>query len=381
MSRRGLVFGSVVVALGVGCSLLNPLDGYSGGQVDATVPSSTVTPPSFDSAVPEASPGDAGCVSARPPARPPATGSQDGGSTTIVAALATFELADQADPKIANRRGYDLDLVCTCPGPRACAPKGSAAVCDFPNGVDNSGGAWLLGLASLQPGTLIGEGISDGRSGLLVRVRNYNDLPDDEDVEVALFDTLGTEGTQPDAGSPSPLKRDGTDRWTVDSRSLLGGVPYLPVAVDTRAYVRGGVVVAEIRFPFRVGNFQFTISAGYLTASLVKRSGGYGLANGILAGRLNVSQFLTAFETISSPAPAPGPGFLCGSDPFYLGVRDSLCRVLDLPTDPNTDGRDAPCDAVSLLVGFAADPAVLGNVVQAPSSPRPCGNDWVGKCP
>ena len=378
MVRNVLFVGLCAGVVAVGCSLLNPLDGYSGGvTTDAVAPPADVVAP-LEASLPDTSTSDAGCVSARPPPRPPASGNPDGGSTTVVAAISSFELGEKSDPKLAKRSGYDLDLLCTCPGTRACAPKSGAGVCDLPSGVDNSGGAWLLGLVSLQ-GSEFGSGVSTGAEGLLMRIRNYNDLPDDDDVEVALFDTFGAEVFQPDAGG-GPLKRDGTDRWTVDAKSLLGGTPYLPVAVDTRAYVRGGVVVAEIRFPFRVGDITFPISAGYVTASLVKLpTGYYALENGILSGRLNASEFLTAFETLASSA--PGPGYLCGSDPIYASVRDGFCRVLDLPTDPTTDGREGPCDAVSLVIGFAASPAVLGNVVQRPRPPRPCGNDWVGRCP
>jgi hypothetical protein len=378
MVRNALLVGLSAGVIAVGCSLLNPLEGYSGGAADALAPPADVVAQQ-ETSIPDAPTSDAGCVGARPPPRPPASGNLDGGSTTIVAAISSFELGEKSDPKIAKQSGYDLDLLCTCPGPRACVPKSGAGICDLPSGVDNSGGAWLLGLANLQSGVAFGAGASVGAEGILMRIRNYNDLPDDDDVEVALFDTFGAEAFQPDAGGGT-LKRDGTDRWTVDAKSLLGGTPYLPVAVDTRAYVRGGVVVAEIRFPFRIGDITFPVSSGYVTASLVKLpTGFYALEKGILSGRLNASEFLTAFEGIASIA--PGPGFLCGADPIYASLRESFCRVLDLPTDPTTDGREGPCDAVSLVIGFTAYPSVLGNIVQRPRPPRPCGSDWVGRCP
>ncbi len=366
----------------VGCSLLNPLDGYTGGpaETDASIvgPVADATS-SVDTGV-EASSTDAGCANARPPGRPQPSASADGGSTTIVAALATFDLADKNDVKQPSRAGYDLDMLCTCPGQRACVPKGNAGICDLPSGVDNAGGDWLLGLSNAVGNGGIGGGLLTGADGLLLRIRNYNEEPDDDQVEVSFFDTFGFEGVQADAGAGAgPLKRDGTDRWTVDAKSLIGGTPYLPVAVDTRAYVRGGVVVAEVKFPVRLGAFTFPIAAGYMTAKLVKKPIGYAMVDGIFSVRLNASDFLTSFENV--PSGLPGPGFVCGSDPYYASIRDTLCRVLDLPTDPNSDGRETACDAVSLVLNFTSDPAVLGDVVSRPPRARPCGDAWVGKCP
>lgn len=380
MQRKARYLALGATLLVVGCSLLNPLDGYTGGAVEPD--GSTVVPVADARTVDtstESDASDAGCANARPPSRPPSSANADGGSTTVVTALATFDLADKNDVKQPSRAGYDLDLLCTCPGTRACVPKSNGGICDLPSGVDNAGGDWLLGLSNAVGNGGIGGGLLTGEDGLLIRIRNYNDELDDDLVEVSFFDTFGFEGVQPDAGAGGgALKRDGTDRWTVDAKSLIGGTPYLPVSVDTRAYVRGGLVVAEVKFPLRLGTFTFPFAAGYMTAKLVKKPIGYGLTDGILSARLNASEFLTGFENV--PSGLPGPGFVCGSDPYYASIRDTLCRVLDLPTDPNADGRETACDAVSLVLNFTSDPAVLGNVISRPPRARPCGDTWVGKC-
>lgn len=383
MARKARYLALGAALLVVGCSLLNPLDGYTGGVVGpdgSTVgPVADVGTMDTSTASDAGDAGDAGCANARPPSRPQPSPSTDGGSTTVVAAIASFDLADKNDAKRPSRAGYDLDQLCTCPGLRACVPKSGGGICDLPLGVDNAGGDWLLGLSNAVGNGGIGGGVLTGADGLLIRIRNYNDELDDDLVEVAFFDTFGFEGLQPDAGaSAGALKRDGTDRWTVDAKSLIGGTPYLPVAADNRAYVRGGVVVAELRFPLRIGTFTFPIAAGYMTAKLVKKPVGYALVDGIFSSRLNASDFLTSFENV--PSGLPGPGFVCGSDPYYASLRDTLCRVLDLPTDPNTDGRETSCDAVSLILNFTADPAVLGDVISRPPRVRPCGDTWVGKC-
>ena len=373
-----LPFAPLVAGLAgfAGCTLLNPLDGYSGAATEAgsDSPLPVVDAPTASSPPVEAGPPDAGCVVARPAQRPKA--STNPGSTTIVAALSSFTFGDAKDPSKPIAGGYDIDGLCTCPGPRACNPGNAAGVCDLANGADNAFGEfWLIVESVLGASGSVSSHVSMGDEGLLVRIKNYNDEPDDDLVEVGLFGTFGAEKRQD--GGAGTLKRDGTDVWTVDAKSLLGGTPYLPVAVDNRAYVAGGIVIAEVKFPIRVGGVTFPLVQGYFTAKLVKKAGGYGFEGGILTGRFPAARFLTGLESI-----ATGPAnYLCGTDPIYQSVRDGVCRVRDLPTDPTTDGREGVCDAVSVTIGFDADPAVLGRVVTTPPPARPCGGSWVATCP
>lgn len=369
---------ALAVAVASACTLLNPLDGYTGGspQVEASV-EAEAPKEAGDASVPDTS----GCESSRPPAR--LVGGPGGGNTTIVNALASFETGDPKDPTLPNTTGYDLDKTCTCPGPRSCKPSRGGGVCDFPNGVDNSAGVFFLSMV-----TVLGSGNSEtarirrGLSGLLFRVRNYNDQPDDDEVELSIFDTLGLEGVR-DAGtgvdaSIAP-KLDGTDRWTVDARSLLGGTPYLPIVVDTRAYVRGGVVVGSINHAIRVGFYTLPLVGAIVTGKLVKTGETYAVSEGVLSGRFNARDLLTALETV--PNPLVSSGYLCGEDPLYRNTRDIVCANLDLPTDQALDGRDTPCDAVSIAARFSTVPAVLGDVVDPGPRKKPCGAAWVGECP
>jgi len=377
MAKRFFGFVLFGAAL-VGCSLLSSLDGYSGGAVPDGGGGPNVAdgapPPAPDAATPEDATADAGCAHTRPPPRPAAQPgpTQDAGADTIVAALASYTFASSSGSGLPSTRGYDLDGLCTCPERRACALSAAASDCDGPGGVDNAGGKLLHEALTLLGGE--SSGVSDGDSGLLVRIRNYNGLPNDDAVEVALFDTMGAEVRQ--GSNPGKLKNDGTDRWTVDTRSLLGGTPYLPVVVDTRAYVSGGSVVAELRSTFRVGLVSFPVSLGYLTAKLTRTAAGYTFTEGSISVRVNAGAFLTALEGVRTTT-----GFMCGNDLIYLSVRDRICKVRDLPTDPSVDGRESPCDAFSLIMEFTAAPAQLGNVVVPPPAARPCGDTWEAKCP
>ena len=253
MVRPRSAFLALVAALASieACSLLNPLEGYSGGVLteagvegtDATLPERADAAGGVDSST--------SCVGARAPTR--GDGSATGGTTTIVSALSSYEFSEADDPSRPFSKGLDLDHTCTCPGPRSCKPaNGTTGVCDFANGVDNAAGDYFLSLLSVlgRQATITAK-IQNGDYGLVLRVRNYNELPNDDDVELAVFNSFGldrTPETGSDAGLPANAvpKFDGTDRWTVDSKSLLGGTAYLPNVVDTRAYVRDGVVVAQV---------------------------------------------------------------------------------------------------------------------------------------
>src|SRR5437762_2717572 len=93
-----------------------------------------------DDAGSDSPPGDdAGCLFARPPPKP---ASDDGnGDTEFIVALHTLDFGATLDGGALGGRGYDLDSVCTCPGPESCKPwPGAKDHCDDDGGRDNSGG-------------------------------------------------------------------------------------------------------------------------------------------------------------------------------------------------------------------------------------------------
>ncbi len=226
--------------------------------------------------------------------------------------------------------------------------------------------------------------IQNGDYGLVLRVRNYNETPNDDDIELAVFNSFGLDRT-PEAGSDAGLpptavpKFDGTDRWTVDSKSLLGGNAYLPNIVDTRAYVRDGMVVAQISNAIRIGPYTVPIVGGVLVAKLTKVGKTFTLSEGTVSGRSNARELLTALESV--PNPLDRTKYLCGDDAVYQNLRERFCKGLDLVTDEALDGRDAPCDAASFSIRFTASPANLGSVVDTGPLKKPCGDSWVASCP
>lgn len=380
---RAALLGLLGVAIASACSLLNPLDDYAGG--DAASPLGDGTAPGDPDATrldDGGAGGDAACVPRKAPERP--DGAATGGNLTIVNALDTFEFDDPADPTKANRTGLDLDGVCTCPGPRSCRPVRGAGICDYPDGVDNAAGEFFLNLFSV-----IGKEANEtakiraGQHGLVTRLRNYNGLPDDDEVEVAIFNSFGldapTDGGLPDGAAPVP-KFDGTDKWTVDSKSLLGGAAYVPNIVDARAYVRNGYIVGKIANAIRIGPYVVPIVGGILVAHLVKVGDSFGIDVGTMTGRSNARELLTALESV--PNPLDKTKYLCGNDNLvFLNLRDSFCKNLDVATDPNLDGQETPCDAASFSVRFSSLPAQLGRVVDSGPPKKPCGETWSASCP
>jgi len=377
---RSLALAGGLAFVAAACTLLNPLEGYTGGAPD-TGPDVVVTPP-----IPEETGFvDAGadrdaapsCVSALPPERPVGVG---GGAKSFVNAFVSFEAGDPRDPSAPNTQGYDLDRTCTCPGPRSCKPASGPGVCDYPNGVDNAAGTYLLSLLTvLGDGNTITARLRAGTNGLLLRVSGYNEQPDDSEVELALFTSFGLEGAN-DGGPDAPRpKLDGTDRWTVDRSSLFGGVPYVPTIFDTRAYVRGGVLVASFSGLVRVGTYPLPVVGGLITGRLSKTGDSYAILDGVVSGRFVVTKFLTGLESVPHPL-TPG-AYLCGTDRLYLNLRDSICASRDLLEDPTQDGKDGACDASSFAVRFTSVPSVLGNVVEPGSPVRACGDAWAGSCP
>jgi len=378
----------LLVLLGVAsagaCSLLNPLDGYSGGdagladaapQTDAGVP---------DTSRPEAGEAGPACTSARPPTRPEG---QLGGDLVVLNAIRTFEFGEANDPQRPTSEGLDLDSTCTCPGTRSCRPVLSAAgTCDFPGGVDNAAGPFFISLVSvLGRDNSVSARIARGVYGLTVRIKNYNGLADDDEVEVAVFNSFGLDvSAGADAGADAGDGRttpqfDGKDRWTVDSKSLLGGTPYLANIVDSRAYVRDFTVVGTLSNSIRIGPYTVPIVGGTLLAHIVKSGDTFACDRGTISGRANARDMLTSLESV--PNPIVPNAFLCGEDAVFKSVRDRFCQTLDITTDPTLDGRDAPCDAASFSVRFTSSPALLGAVVDNGRPQKPCGESWVATCP
>ena len=295
------------------------------------------------------------------------------------------------DPNVGNGlRGWDLDRSCTCPGPPSC--KAAKPQCDDEAGRDNVGGLQLKAFSQVadafNPAELNAR-LAQGLYGLLVRVRGWNGAANDTSVEAALYVSKGTE-TVGDSGVRVVPKFDGTDVFSVATSSLLGGVapPYIPLpdAIDTAAYVKDGVLVANnanVRFEFSTSAtgdnaLVLNLTGVILTGTLTKAKGGYGLINGTLAGRWAIRRMLVALAPLYDPI---GGGFLCGDASTYQTIKSFVCGSVDITELPQNDNTNAKCDALSIGLGFTAVPVTFGAVQAGTQLAEPCGPQWVDDCP
>jgi hypothetical protein len=347
-----------------GCQLLAGLDNRQPTAVDAGDGGTDARDPCSQVGVPDSP--DAGA----------------GGDLTIVFALRSIDLGLDAGAAY----GFNLDRACTCPAFDTCVrPDDAGPACDQPPGVDNAGVA-LLRTAAAQ--NLLSEeqannSLSQGLSGLLVRIDRYNGLGDDALVHVAVFTSLGADGVL-DGGTL--LQFDGGDRWTVEETSVKGQLDggYAAVAEDTSAYVSGGVMVARLDFPIVIGStlgppITFDMSSGIIVATLARKDAQSYTLSGTLAGRWAASQLLTSFEAY--PDPFQQGRWLCGDDPTYLFLKQTVCRGVDIHKRADSDGITTRCDAYSVGVRFTAVSALFGSLVSRPDASHPCGASWSDNCP
>jgi hypothetical protein len=347
-----------------------------------------------------------------PPGRPDAAAS--GGDLTIVAAMQSLDLGvgtigapvpTGALPPL----GWDLDGVDTCPGPPSCSQAAMTKEnCDGDGGRDNTGLELFrtLGTTSQLGVAAVNFSMKAGDYGLVVVVSNYNGQADDTQVSVALLFSNGVLAAE-DGGTPQ-LNHDGTDKWTIDGRSLTGvangtdcngntachftyqddsayvtnnvlvarSLPEVPITFGGRAAIGGAVM--DLQQPILVGTLK--------SVALPNGVGGqvWKIDNGSISGRWASAKMLANMATIPDTTNDAG-GFLCGDSGAYQGLKEYICGLQDIAQNSSGDNNSppAPCDAISMAFGFTAEPAQLGIVAPIPTTPAGCKQDtipWSDSC-
>jgi hypothetical protein len=336
-----------------------------------------------------------GCPHVEPPPRPP-PGNEDGESSIkVTAAFNTIDIGLRSDGGIPPF-GYDLDHVCTCPGPPSCAQeKGVPVSCDDEAGRDHWGINLFSALGELASvGTAqINEGLQKGQYGLLLEITGYNLQLNDDHVTVNFYVSNGLNRTA-DGGIPAP-QFNGNDFWTIDPGSVSSGCTDAgacqAVYSDDDAYVSSGVVVAHmanaipIGFGVRsfLGGATMTLSDAIIVGDLKgsNTSGGdvsFQLIGGTIAGRWATNKLLSTLAAI--PDPFVDGGFICGDSGTYSAFKNAACAVADISSNQMNDNQSpapAPCDAVSMGLQFTAVAANLGEVLAAPDAAVGCRSGGV----
>jgi hypothetical protein len=282
----------------------------------------------------------------------------------------------EVDEGASTRRflamGYDLDQTCTgLGGGPSCAEPSSATAdhTDGPGGRDNAFGMALYDATMAGSGSAtesLNSEIDNGRTTIVIRVRGYNEGPNDGQVEVAVYGAT----MSPDADQflTNPPNWSGEDVWhphalwlSTDAESDAGAQENPPAYVDANAYVNDWQLVAKLdKFFLTLG---MSMSEVFLTARIVPDGRPrYLLSDGSFAGRVKMDDVLGVI-------PLSG---VCRHSPEYEQHKQRYCSYADIsfsvPDDPSK-----PCDAVSFAWSFEAAPALLGSVNRA-SGEFPCAD-------
>ncbi len=380
-----LALASSLIA--IACTLFNPLDEYGPPKPrDGSV----TTNDSGDGAVSSSGGDDGGCTKVHPPGP---SGKDEPGEPPpeeLVFALATLDVAEDAGG-VPNTPGYDLDNACTCaPDAPTCVNSAPvAAACDADGGVDNGGTNLLTKLVAIGGTDLdFTSSFSSGERGVLLRLRKYNGGHNDPEVELAVMMSGGHRGIE--TGTPDVPKHDGTDEWTIDPSWLLGGgvngPPYVPIYVNTKAYVVDDTIVSiNTPYPLRLSQLNMNLTNMMVTARIVRDGSLYRLVQGRIAGRWATKELLTTVETLrdkSQPKNPDGgldPG-ICGESSLYKTLKGLVCEAVDLTSDPKLDKTNAPCDALAVTMAFSADPASIAGLFPMDERKRRCGDAWEDDC-
>jgi hypothetical protein len=344
---------------------------------------------------------DASAAPACPKVRwpPPPQVADDVTNLTFVDAIRSFDFGVTELQGTVPAVGFDLDCITTCPGASSCAPHANTtpqALCDDPpDGQDNALGKLLTEAAPLVSGNPksydINGYVAAGQLDVLLKVFGYSGKPDDPNVEVAAFVSNGIWGAN-DAG-PTPPAWNGNDVWTVDPNSVQnpGAAPeyWIPTFLDTHAYVAGGTlvsVIGNLTVPIVLGSGTetFALAGGVITATIATDPTGQPyLQSGQIGARVSTRSILTALVNFHDPL-SDGGQHLCGNDATYKIFKQTfICTSADINAE-SQDNTGAPCDALSIAIGFAAAPAKLGVIRGRTDLVTTCDDasvPWTDDCP
>jgi hypothetical protein len=322
------------------------------------------------------------CDHAEPPARPVKDDPSDAGDIQFLVALRTIDFNTQTD---AGAYGYDLDHTCTCPAQESCVPAKSAPQhCDDPQGRDNAGGKLIQQFSQLTTAlnaNKVNDNIGKGINTMILRVTGWNGTPNDSLVSLGVFVSNGTVPLDDAGANPIP-QHDGNDQWGIDPSSLVGSPPpYVAINEDDSAYVSGGVLVGSVSFPFGLGT-QFgatflRLDGAFLVGAITQVQTGYAMT-GVVTGRWDTRNVLTGMQGLRDPFNQGQ--FLCGNDPTYQAFKGAICQAADIASIATNDNASAPCNALSLAVGFTTEPAKLGGQLDGGPRTFPCGATYSDQC-
>lgn len=290
----------------------------------------------------------------------------------LVFAMRTLDFGEYQKPE-ESTLGFDLDGACTCleTQTETCTTlKPRAALCDGPGGRDNSFPRLykdLLTFGFADSSTVITQDLDAGRYSVLLRLQNYNGLPDDNDVKLSFY--VGGDSESPQWA--------GNDKWTVLSTSVNDGDVDKPRVVDSTAYVTGGMLVASIptfdenddRVVIQLNDkFAVALTGAVMVAKLETFLGRWRITDGTLSGRWRDKDFFEYFSTFRAALEQPTQ---CTDSIFYPQLKKTFCNYADVSS--SIGDVTGACSAMSIATRFTAQVAELGAIqVVVPTPPSTC---------
>ena len=288
-----------------------------------------------------------------------------GGDHEVIGALRRLDFGIAVAGGAPTPGGYNLDRTCTSSiATSSCAfDAGSPVPTDLANGIDNAGFSLFTTLSRYSTTfdtNTINQGILEGRYGAVIRIQEWNGLPDDDAVFVEVFPALGVVNSGSDDGG---VAFDSNDNWGIDARFRLYPASEYSMNFTSKAYVAGGQLVAPFDRVLKLGvllsqdpkPLDAVLSDAVITGQLVTDddAGSSFLAGGIIAGRWNTASFLDQVRRIyvrngndivrSTVCDEADAG-----RKLYDVVKTFTCAGLDVHTDQTGDNQGLPCDAISV---------------------------------
>jgi hypothetical protein len=264
------------------------------------------------------------------------------------------------DGKITTRVSTD---VCTL---ALGAPRDTQT--DGDNGIDNSFGANILPILVSTAGDFpaaananIGSGV-DATS--LVRIDQLGPGPSYSPLSAFFYKASPT---------PSPPAWNGSDVFDVDSESLDGGNLDSPLLAFPASYMSqrtlvtapptgAGTIALGLQFNAGIAP-PIPITHVQIVANVAADGS---KANGMISGILPTSAFVAwVHQIVGDVAPS-----LCGGAAFQ-SIAAAITQAADIMTD-GTNPSGAPCDGISIGMGFDATAVKLGGVVTVSTEPSSC---------
>lgn len=352
MVRRVLVATSLVAPLILSCAAILGLDDPVYVEDDGGAPSDP-----DDASTPEPSP-----CGVRP--RGPVASDPGGDESKRYAfVMRSLDLG-------TTTPGFDLDNACTCASPSpddvASCDSPAAVVCDDDGGVDNAFGRFIaIAMQGLAEQTMesVRKDANCGERSLLLLLERYNGLANDDNVTLFIVDSFGVDKTWGDAGCDPEDAGAVAEQEIWLSEKLFGESP---IVTGFRGYVVDHRLVVDTtaqpanEMPLLPG---LVLHAPIIEATLEERDAGFGLKDGLLAGRAGASDLVGAIGTTTRTGTNP-PSPNCASNEAWSAawdsVREQLCMLADIAIAPSKDGQGQRCDAISVVAGFTASPASVG---------------------